>query len=62
MATSESGRKKGLVFFSNPRMAGDIRLLSATITAEQNRIPAEEAEAVLSDDPAYSSPFVSMPF
>jgi len=42
--------------------AGDIRLLSATITAEQNRIPAEEAEAVLSDDPAYSSPFVSMPF
>ena len=42
--------------------AGDIRLLSATITAEQNRIPAEEAEAVLFDDPAYSSPFVSMPF
>lgn len=42
--------------------AGDIRLLGATITAEQNRIPAEEAEAVLSGDPAYSSPFVSMPF
>lgn len=42
--------------------AGDIRLLGATIAAEQNRIPAEEAEAVLSDDPAYSSPFVSMPF
>ncbi len=42
--------------------AGDIRLLSATITAEQNRIPAEEAEAVLFDDPAYSSPFISMPF
>jgi aryl-alcohol dehydrogenase-like predicted oxidoreductase len=42
--------------------AGDIRLLGATITAEQNRIPAEEAEAVLFDDPAYSSPFVSMPF
>jgi aryl-alcohol dehydrogenase-like predicted oxidoreductase len=42
--------------------AGDIRLLGATITAEQNRIPAEEAEVVLFDDPAYSSPFVSMPF
>jgi hypothetical protein len=42
--------------------AGDIRLLSATIAAEQNRITAEEAEAVLADDPAYSSPFVSMPF
>ena len=42
--------------------AGDIRLLRATITAEQNRIPVEEAEAVLSGDPAYSSPFVSMPF
>ncbi len=42
--------------------AGDIRLLGATIAAEHNRITAEEAEAVLSDDPAYSSPFVSMPF
>lgn len=42
--------------------AGDIRLLGATITAEQDRIPAQEAEAVLFDDPAYSSPFVSMPF
>jgi len=42
--------------------AGDIHLLGATIAAEQNRITAEEAEAVLSDDPAYSSPFVSMPF
>jgi aryl-alcohol dehydrogenase-like predicted oxidoreductase len=42
--------------------AGDIRLLGATIAAEQNRITAEEAEVVLSDDPAYSSPFVSMPF
>jgi aryl-alcohol dehydrogenase-like predicted oxidoreductase len=42
--------------------AGDIHLLGATIAAEQNRIPAEDAEAVLSDDPAYSSPFISMPF
>ncbi|HEY8114286.1 MAG TPA: aldo/keto reductase [Actinomycetes bacterium] len=42
--------------------AGDIRLLGATIAAEQNRIAAEEAEGVLSGDPAYSSPFVSMPF
>lgn len=42
--------------------AGDIRLLGAAIAAEQNRIAAEEAEAVLSADPAYSSPFVSMPF
>jgi aryl-alcohol dehydrogenase-like predicted oxidoreductase len=42
--------------------AGDIRLLGATIAAEENRISAEEAEAVLSDDPAYSSPFASMPF
>jgi aryl-alcohol dehydrogenase-like predicted oxidoreductase len=42
--------------------AGDTRLLGATIAAEENRISAEEAEAVLSDDPAYSSPFASMPF
>jgi aryl-alcohol dehydrogenase-like predicted oxidoreductase len=42
--------------------AGDIRLLGATIAAEQNRIAAEEAEGVLFGDPAYSSPFVSMPF
>ena len=42
--------------------AGDVRLLGMTIAAEQNRMPVEEADAVLSDDPAYSSPFIAMPF
>jgi hypothetical protein len=31
------------------------------VAAESNRMPVDEAERVLADDPAYSSPFESMP-
>ena len=41
---------------------GDVRLLRHVVAAEQDRIPADEAEAFLTGDPEYSSPFVSMPF
>jgi aryl-alcohol dehydrogenase-like predicted oxidoreductase len=43
-------------------MPGDISLNAMVVQAEANRISREEAEAVLSDAPAYSSPFVAMPF
>jgi aryl-alcohol dehydrogenase-like predicted oxidoreductase len=42
--------------------AGDVRLLGMLLEAERHRIPADEAERRLADDPDYSSPFVSMPF
>ena len=32
------------------------------LEAERNRIPSAEAEQQLADDPAYASPFISMPF
>lgn len=41
---------------------GDVRLLRHVIAAEQDRMPADEAEAFLTGDPDYSSPFVAMPF
>jgi hypothetical protein len=41
---------------------GDVGLLGMVIDAEANRITREEAEQVLSDAPAYSSPFIAMPF
>lgn len=41
---------------------GDVRLLRHVIAAEQDRLPAADAEAVLAQDEAYSSPFESMPF
>ncbi|MDX6326810.1 MAG: hypothetical protein QOK15_3164 [Nocardioidaceae bacterium] len=42
--------------------AGDVSLLSMLLEAERNRIPAAEAERGLEQDPAYSSPFLAMPF
>ncbi len=43
-------------------MAGDVGLIGTMIEAERRRMPLEEAEEILSQAPAYSSPFVSMPF
>ncbi len=40
---------------------GDVRLLKHVVAAEQDRMSVEEAEQVLGTDPAYSSPFESMP-
>ncbi len=42
--------------------AGDVRLLAMTVAAERDRMPADEAAALLLGDPDYSSPFLSMPF
>lgn len=39
--------------------AGDVRLLGMLLEAERHRIPADEAERLLADDPAYESPFVA---
>ena len=41
---------------------GDVRLLRHVVAAEQDRMPADEAEVFLTGDPDYSSPFVAMPF
>ena len=41
--------------------AGDVRLLGMIVAAEQDRLPAAEAESALADDSEYSSPFISMP-
>jgi aryl-alcohol dehydrogenase-like predicted oxidoreductase len=42
----------------------DVRLLSLVINAEQERhtLDSDAAEGVLSAEPVYSSPFISMPF
>lgn len=42
--------------------AGDVSLLGMLLEAERNRISPAEAEQLLADDPAYASPFISMPF
>jgi aryl-alcohol dehydrogenase-like predicted oxidoreductase len=42
--------------------AGDVHLLGMLLEAERHRVAVEEAEAQLAHDPAYSSPFVSMPW
>ena len=42
--------------------AGDVRLLGMIVAAERDRMLVDEAEALLARDPAYSSPFVAMPF
>lgn len=42
--------------------AGDVHLLPMLLEAERHRIPVADAEAQLARDPAYSSPFVSMPW
>jgi aryl-alcohol dehydrogenase-like predicted oxidoreductase len=43
-------------------MVGDVGLIGAMIEAERRRMPAAEAEDVLSRAPDYSSPFISIPF
>jgi aryl-alcohol dehydrogenase-like predicted oxidoreductase len=40
---------------------GDVGLLGKVIEAERQRVTRDEAEAVLADAPAYSSPFIAMP-
>ncbi len=40
----------------------DVRLLRLLVAAEADRITTEEAETVLAGEPAYSSPFIDMPF
>jgi aryl-alcohol dehydrogenase-like predicted oxidoreductase len=40
---------------------GDVRLLQHVIAAERDRMPAEQAERLLTSDTAYSSPFEAMP-
>jgi len=40
---------------------GDVRLLRHVVAAEADRMPVEEAEAVLARDLAYASPFEAMP-
>ncbi len=42
--------------------AGDVRLLGMTVAAERDRMDAYAAAEMLLADPAYSSPFVDMPF
>lgn len=42
--------------------AGDVGLLGMLLEAERHRVTAEEAERTLRIDPAYSSPFIDMPF
>jgi aryl-alcohol dehydrogenase-like predicted oxidoreductase len=40
---------------------GDVRLLDLVIRAEADRMDPLDAGALLSDEPTYSSPFISMP-
>jgi aryl-alcohol dehydrogenase-like predicted oxidoreductase len=40
--------------------AGDVRLLGAIVDAERDRLDPADAEALLSRDPEYSSPFLHM--
>jgi hypothetical protein len=40
---------------------GDVRLLGHVIAAEADRMSVEDAERVLTEDPDYSSPFISIP-
>jgi len=41
---------------------GDVRLLGMVVEAERSRIGADEAAAVLGVEPAYTSPFLDMPW
>jgi aryl-alcohol dehydrogenase-like predicted oxidoreductase len=43
-------------------IVGDVGLIRTMIEAEKRRMPLEEAKAVLSQAPDYSSPFISIPF
>ncbi len=40
--------------------AGDVHLLGKIVAAEANRMDAVDAEALLANDPEYSSPFLNM--
>lgn len=40
---------------------GDVRLLGMVVEAERNPIGADEAAEILGGEPAYSSPFLTMP-
>jgi aryl-alcohol dehydrogenase-like predicted oxidoreductase len=42
--------------------AGDVRLLSMIIAAEEDRMDAVDAEAALMQDAEYASPFLAMPW
>jgi aryl-alcohol dehydrogenase-like predicted oxidoreductase len=42
--------------------AGDVRLLGMIIAAEADRMDPVDAEAAMTRDPEYSSPFVAMPW
>jgi aryl-alcohol dehydrogenase-like predicted oxidoreductase len=42
--------------------AGDVRLLASIVRAEADRMDVSAAEELLAEDPAYASPFVSMPW
>ena len=41
---------------------GDVGLLGMVIAAERDRMDPADAAALLAEDPAYSSPFLAMPF
>jgi len=41
---------------------GDVRLLAMVVQAERSRVGVDEAAAVLGAEPAYSSPFLDMPW
>ena len=43
-------------------MAGDVNLVPMMLEAERRRMSRDEAEGILSRDPDYSSPFISVPF
>ncbi|GAB7191874.1 aldo/keto reductase [Kineococcus sp. NUM-3379] len=42
--------------------AGDVRLLGPLLRAEADRVDPAQAEELLAQDPAYASPFVTMPW
>jgi hypothetical protein len=39
----------------------DVRLLRHVVAAERDRMSVKDAEALLTSDPDYASPFVAMP-
>jgi predicted aldo/keto reductase-like oxidoreductase len=43
-------------------MVGDVGLMGTMIEAERRRMPLDQAREILSREPDYSSPFISMPF
>jgi aryl-alcohol dehydrogenase-like predicted oxidoreductase len=43
-------------------MVGDVGLMGTMIEAERNRMPFDRAKELLSREPDYSSPFISVPF